>query len=536
MRILSVCAGVIFLLVAISLSAQETNKFRVHVGSRMSGTEEYQITKTAEGYRLTGKMHTQAGARIMEATHEESFAPDHSLLRYKLVAGGNQTIAAWRAGDKVQLKVSAAGQQKEVSVPFARNTVLLDNLVTAHYQVLLDNLGNKPAETSTWTAIVPKVLMAIPGKITVAGEEAATLDGRPLRVQKYILEYGNVLTEVWGEKATNRLMRVAVPVQQVEIAREGFALAPPPEPPGETAFVEREIEFPSGGLKFPATLCLPANAKGKLPVLVLVHGSGSSAGDRDETVGPNKPFRDLAHGLAAAGIGTLRYEKRTYAFPNQLDPKTLTVEEETIADAVAALQFARTLPEADPQRIFVLGHSQGATFAPAIAGRGQARGAIMMAAMERPVDQTIAEQIRFQAQVTGKSEAEAAAEVENLKSAFARVRSGAASNVEIVFGAPAHYWRDFMNRDYLGDLKKLQAPVLLLQGGKDVQVLRSDYDLAEQALAAKPPEMRETHFFPNLNHLFLNVEGQPTGAEYGRPGKIPPEVIRAIAAWVNKQQ
>ncbi len=530
--------GVIFLLAASTLSAQETNKFRLRVGSRMSGTEEYQLAKTAEGFRLTGKSHIEAGARVMEATHEETLASDLSLVRYKLLAGGAQVIEAWRDGAKVQMKVSVAGQEKTNSVPFGAHTVVLDNLVTAHYQMLLDSLGTKPPETSTWTAVVPQVLMAIPGKITAGSEEPATLDGKSIHVRKYTLEYGNVLTEIWGEKETNRLMRVAVPVQQVEIVREGFAPAPQPEPKkeAEAAFVEREVEFPSSGLKFPGTLCLPTKASGKVPVVILVHGSGSAAGDRDETIGPNKPFRDLAHGLAAAGIGTLRYEKRTRAFPQQLDPKTLTVEEETIADAVAAMQFARTLPEADPQRIFVLGHSQGATFAPAIAGRAQARGAIMMAAMERPVDQTIAEQIGFQAKLAGKPDQDVAAEVEKLKAAFARVRSGAASDTEIVFGAPAHYWRDFMNRDYLGDLKRLQVPVLLLQGGKDVQVLKADYDLAERALAAKPPEMREAHFFANLNHLFLNVEGQPTGAEYGRTGNIPAEVIEIIATWVDKQR
>ena len=55
------------------------------------------------------------------------------------------------------------------------------------------------------------------------------------------------------------------------------------------------------------------------------------------------------------------------------------------------------------------------------------------------------------------------------------------------------------------------------------------------ALAGKPPAMRAAHFFPNLNHLFLPVEGEATGAEYGHPGHIPPEVIQTIADWVEKQ-
>lgn len=534
MRKVFVCLEVIFLLLAATAFAQDPNRFRLRVGSRMSGTEEYQITKTAEGYRLTGKLHTEAGTRVTELTHEETLAPDRSLLRYKLEVG-NQVIEAWREGDKIQMKVSVAGQEQTKTAPFAPRTVVLDNLVTAHFQVLLDTLGGEPPAASPWNFVVPQGMAAIPGKVAQAGEEAATLNGKAVRVQKYTIEFASVLEEVWAESGSNKLMRVTVPIQQVEIVREGFSLTPMAEPKTETpaAFVERNVEFPSGGLKFPATLCLPANAKGKVPIVVLVHGSG--AHDRDETVGPNKPFRDLAHGLAVAGIGTLRYDKRNFAFRQQIDPKTFTVEEETIADAVAALQFARTLPEADAQRVFVLGHSQGAMFAPAIATRAEARGAILMAAAERPLDQVIPEQIAFQSKLAGRSDQETAAQVEELKKEFARVRSGEAKDDEVVFHASARYWRDYLKHDPLAELKNLKAPALVLQGGKDVQVLKADYDLALQALAGKPPEMRETHFFPNLNHLFLNVEGQPTGAEYGRAGNIPPEVIQTIAAWVNKQ-
>jgi hypothetical protein len=78
--------------------------------------------------------------------------------------------------------------------------------------------------------------------------------------------------------------------------------------------------------------------------------------------------------------------------------------------------------------------------------------------------------------------------------------------------------------------------VLLLQGGKDVQVSRTDYDIAQQALAAKPAEMREAHLFPDLNHLFMPVEGQATGAEYGRASHVSPEVIQVIAKWIDTRR
>jgi pimeloyl-ACP methyl ester carboxylesterase len=102
-------------------------------------------------------------------------------------------------------------------------------------------------------------------------------------------------------------------------------------------------------------------------------------------------------------------------------------------------------------------------------------------------------------------------------------------------GASARYWRDLMGRNVPAALASLRIPVLVLQGGKDIQVTKADYDLVQQALAAKPPDQQECHWFPQLNHLFIAVEGQSTGAEYGRAGHVSSQVTELLAAWIRKQ-
>src|SRR5207247_5389612 len=158
-------------------------------------------------------------------------------------------------------------------------------------------------------------------------------------------------------------------------------------------FHEHEVQIGHGTWVLPGTVSLP-QGDGPFAAVLLVHGSGPQ--DRDETLPPNKPFRDLAWGLASQGIAVLRYEKRTkvYAASMRSEIDTLIVKEEVLDDALEAVALLRARPEIDAQPIFVLGHSLGGYLAPAIASADpQIRGLIILAGLERPFEDVILDQL-----------------------------------------------------------------------------------------------------------------------------------------------
>src|SRR5690349_5011368 len=140
----------------------------------------------------------------------------------------------------------------------------------------------------------------------------------------------------------------------------------PPAYVDTTRFTEREIQVGTDPWRLPGTITVPSGP-GPFPVVVLVHGSGPN--DRDETIGGNRPFKDLAGGLASRGIAVVRYDKRTRVYGARMQSRFITLDAEVVDDALAALRLARSTTALDAKRVFLLGHSLGAMLGPTIAAR-----------------------------------------------------------------------------------------------------------------------------------------------------------------------
>jgi dienelactone hydrolase len=301
-----------------------------------------------------------------------------------------------------------------------------------------------------------------------------------------------------------------------------------------SAFRDEATTVDAGGWPLPGTLSMPVGP-GPFPGVVLVHGSGPN--DRDESLGPNKPFRDLAEGLASRGIAVLRYDKRTRVHAARVAPlRDFTAREEVVDDAVAAVNKLRETGRVRVDRVFVLGHSLGGMLAPRIAAADSSiAGLILLAAAVRPLEQSIVDQTRYLAMLDGKISAEEQAALDAADRLAKDVRALKPSDPPIVsqaFSAPASYWLDLRDYSPPAAASRLKQPLLVLQGERDYQVTMEDFAAWQRAHASRADVQLKS--YPALNHLFMSGSGPPSPAEYQRPGHVDETVVRDIAAWITR--
>ncbi|HEY3837195.1 MAG TPA: prolyl oligopeptidase family serine peptidase [Bryobacteraceae bacterium] len=283
------------------------------------------------------------------------------------------------------------------------------------------------------------------------------------------------------------------------------------------SFTAREVTIGDDRWKLPGTLTVP-KGKGPFPAVVLLQGSGPE--DRDETVGGNKPFKDLAQGLATRGIAVLRYVKRTKQYPVAEAAPTMTVE--SVDDALRAADVLRHQSDIDPTHIFVLGHSQGGYVMPRIMARDRKlAGVIVMAGNVRPLEQLIVEQSEYLLSLAGGGTAEDRKKLEEIRK----------DPWSIAGKLPASYREDLKGYNPAQEAKKIDMPMLILQGERDYQVTMKDFALWHAALDGRANV--SFHSYPRLNHLFVAGEGKSTPQEYDRRGHVAREVIEDIASWIE---
>lgn len=301
----------------------------------------------------------------------------------------------------------------------------------------------------------------------------------------------------------------------------------------EKIVVGQGTEYPLNGL-----LSLPDDLSKPVPAVVMVHGSGAS--NMDEKVMKLTPFRDLAEGLVKHGIASLRYDKRTFVHGRKMMKAPLTVWEETVEDAIRAIEILKADERIDHDRIYILGHSMGAMLAPRIdAQGGDARGLIMMAGTPFRLEDIVLRQLKqagngnfFFKWIIGRQYKIYAKKFEHLY----QMSDEEAKKKKFAGSMNLYYFKEMGEKTASDYLKESDKPVLIMQGEKDFQVLADeDFRAFKEELA----ERKNTQFklYPGLNHCFVKAiydDILKASKEYSSERHIGEDVIGDIAAFIHE--
>jgi pimeloyl-ACP methyl ester carboxylesterase len=298
--------------------------------------------------------------------------------------------------------------------------------------------------------------------------------------------------------------------------------------------VEAPFTFQSGSLVLPGTLTLPANHSHPLPVALIVAGSGPT--DRNgNSAGPLKAqnnsnlYAILAWQLANSGVASVRYDKRVLGENLQkIDLPSISIDD--FVDDVTA--GARTLAgDRRFSKVILIGHSEGAELVLQAVNRGApAAGIVMMSGAGRPIMSVIREQLSKQLPPE---------ELVKWDSASARyLRGEDAGDVHpalrpLLLPTNRKFMQTWVKYDPPVEIAKVKVPVLIVQGGRDIQVSETD---ARDLKAAHPAAA--LLLIPAANHVYraTATDDPLTQLKLYTDPTIPlvPELAAGIVAWIGR--
>ena len=375
--------------------------------------------------------------------------------------------------------------------------------------------GLRPMVTAAALQAAWEAALAEHGPVTSAGAPASELVAGDMIAVKVpvTFERGELALAVYLTGAGQLTGLQLVPPGDTEPAA-------PWQPPGYAdpdSFDEHDVTLGSGPLAVPGTLSLP-RGPGPHPALVILGGSGPA--DRDGMILRSRPLKDLAWGLASHGIAVLRFDKVTYAHPDEVRAnRAFTVADEYLPDALAGISLLRGHPGIDATRIFLAGHSLGGTIAPRVAAaEPSVAGLVILAGGAEPLHWAAVRQVRYIASLDPTA-ADAQPGIDAMTAQARRVDDPGLSpetpDDELPFGVPAPYWLDLRSYDPVAVAAASDKPMLILQGGRDYQATVAD-DLSRwQAGLADRRDSRSASTRPTT------TSSSPAPARPARPSSRP---------------
>ncbi|MDC8004516.1 alpha/beta hydrolase [Aureisphaera galaxeae] len=272
------------------------------------------------------------------------------------------------------------------------------------------------------------------------------------------------------------------------------------------------------------TLLLP-NGNENPPLAILVGGSGPTDRDGNQQMQRTNCLKYLAQGLSEKGIASFRYDKRII---KQMKDRTLNEEsirfDDFIVDAKEIISYFKKANSFS--KIYVVGHSQGSLVG-MVAAQDGADGFISIAGAGQEIDDVVVDQIAKQA--PGLKD--------NARQSFDDMRAnGVAQNyspgLSSIFRPQIQpFMLTWMQYNPNVEIKKLEVPIFIINGDKDLQVQVSEAEMLKEAR----PDAKYS-IVKNMNHILKEITGNDidNSKSYNRPDlPVMPELVNLISDFIQ---
>lgn len=301
-----------------------------------------------------------------------------------------------------------------------------------------------------------------------------------------------------------------------------------------------QAAFPLSG-----TLTLPTLKRETHPGVLIISGSGKGNRDGNLKKMNLNIYKELADFLTMNGFITLRYDKRgTHRSKGNYHETGLV---DLINDATDAVNFLQNHRQVDSEKVFILGHSEGALIAPAVFRKTRVSGLILLAGAvqsSEALSQLQTNQLYDEMNeatgirgwlfrllnVSGKAKKQNKKLLEKImesNQAIMRVK-GIRIN--------AKWMRETLAFDVCKHLGEVTCPVLAVSGEKDVQVPPKDAEKIAEIVQGKA----EWHIIDDMNHILRKFEGNHTMLGLTKEYKsqlsqpIDHELLGVLKKWLKK--
>ena len=517
--------------------------FSIFTRAIPTGFERVRVERATTGWTISSTGRLSPPRDVVNHRFEMRDDADWRPLELRIdatVKGQPYSLHTTFNGNSATSQIRQAAQTSTRTGSVSAETLVLPNNCFGAYGVLIPRLSAAEAGAALPVYVAP--FGEITARLNGFSDDEIQTPAELIKARRYRVTFLNpglpLEIEIWAD-ANHRLLRVRIPAASLDVARQDI-VSTASRLLSVSHAGDEEVRVSASGFSLATTITKPVGpapaAGGRWPAVLLVPGSGSV--DRDENVFGIPIFGEIAGALADAGFLVARYDKRGVG---QSGGRT---ESATLADYAedvrAMVRYLEKRRDVDKKRIVVAGHSEGGWVALLAASKEKKIAGLALVATPSTLGaDLILEQQRLVLDRIQISEAERRAKVELQQKIHEAVSSGDGwGNIpaDLRRRADTPWFRSFLTFDPADVMRKVQQPVIIVQGALDRQVPPHHADrLGELARARKREVSVEVVRLDGINHLLVAATTGEVDEYAELAGKtVSSDLLSILTDWLSK--